>query len=459
LTTAPVHPGDFEPSLVADRTYASRRRYARVDVAVVLSVMICLLDLLPSRLVVPSLTAVGRPALVLALLLWCWWVMVRLNPRLLLVGPQPMRWVVFIYLISILVSYAVGFLRGLTVMEANGADRALLAAAEFTGVILIAADGLPNWERLKSVLQVWVWCSGFMATLGILQFVTRIDLTQYMLLPGLQLQAGLAGLEERGAGGLFRVASTTTHYIEFSAVMAMALPFAIHFARFHPNPRRRRRFIVAALLIAGAIPVTLSRTGIVALGIGLLVMLPIWGWRMRYNVLSFATGLVMMLAAVKPGLLGTIKSLFTGASEDPSVTGRTERYGLVGHYFVQRPWLGRGTGTWIPPMYQILDNQWLGVALSNGVLGVVALAAMHLGGIILAAIALRRSTRAEDRHLCTALIAVQLAAIVVEGTFDALAFSTYAATLSLLIGFCGTVWRFTHPARTVRTSAVRSYAD
>ena len=144
---------------------------------------------------------------------------------------------------------------------------------------------------------------------------------------------------------------------------------------------------------------------------------------------------------------------------DVSVTGRTERYGLVGHYFVQRPWLGRGTGTWIPPMYQILDNQWLGVALSNGVLGVVALAAMHLGGIILAAIALRRSTRAEDRHLCTALIAVQLAAIVVEGTFDALAFSTYAATLSLLIGFCGTVWRFTHPARTVRTSAVRSYAD
>lgn len=456
MTTA-VHPGDLEPSLVADRTYVTRRRYTRIDVAATLSIMILLLDLLPSRLVVPNLTAVGRPALVIALLLWCWWVVVRLNPRLVMVGRQPMRWVVLFFILSTLISYAVGFLRGLTTMESNGADRALLAMAQFAGVILTVADGVPNWERLKGVLRVWIWCSGIMSIIGLVQFVLKMDITKHMLVPGLQLQAGLAGLEERGSGGLVRVASTTTHYIEFSTVMAMALPFAIHFARFDPDPRRRTRLMVAAVLIAAAIPITLSRTGIVALGAELLILIPIWKWRVRYNLLVCAIIMMAGLAAVKPGLLGTLKSLFTGASEDPSVTGRTERYAMVGRFFVERPWLGRGTGTWIPPMYQYLDNQWLGTLLASGIVGVAALAAMHIAGISMAGISLRRSTSDEDRHLCAALIATQVAAILVEGTFDALAFTTYATTLSLLIGCCALVWRFTHPARAIRTSTPPFY--
>jgi O-antigen ligase len=449
VSTVSVHPGDLEPSLLADGTYVSRRRFTRIDVAAVLSIMLVLLDALPSRLVIPNLTAVGRPALVVALLLFCWWLIVRLNPRLVTVGRQPMRWIVLFYVTSSLLSYAVGFLRGLTSMEANGADRALLAVAEFAGVILVIADGVPNWDRLNSVLRVWIWSSSFMALVGLLQFALKIDLTRYMLIPGLQLQAGLAGFEERGEGGLLRVASTTTHYIEFSAVMAMALPFAIHLARFDTDVRRRRRFIIAALLIASAIPVTLSRTGIVALAAEMAIMLPIWQWRMRYNVLAFTVGLMAMLMVVKPGLLGTIKSLFTGASSDPSVTGRTERYGLVGHFFAQRPWLGRGTGTWIPPMYQILDNQWLGTLLATGLVGGAALAALHVGGISLASVSLYRSKgQPEVRHLCTALIATQVSAIIIEGTFDALAFTTYATTLSLLLGVSAAVWRFTHPART-----------
>jgi polysaccharide biosynthesis protein PslJ len=459
VTASLVHPGDLEPSLVEERTYVTRRRFTRIDIAAILSILLLLLDLLPSRLVVPNLTAVGRPSLLLAFLLWCWWILVRLNPRLVMVGPQPMRWFVLLYVLSILISYAVGALRGLTTMEINGADRAVLATAEFVGVILATADGIPNWDRLRGVLRVWIWCSAGMAIIGIVQFVLRKDITQYMKFPGLTIQgAGLAGLEARGDDGLFRVASTATHYIEFSAVMALALPFGIHFARFDANPKRRRRLIVAALLIALAIPMTLSRTGIMALVLEILVMLPAWNWRVRYNLLGFAGGLVCMLAAVKPGLIGTIKSLFLGASEDPSVTGRTERYTIVWHYFIQRPWLGRGTGTWIPPMYIYLDNQWLGTLLAGGLLGVATLATLHIASISLAGISLKRSVSPEDRHLCVALIATQLSAMLVEGTFDAFAFTTYATTLSFLMGCCAVVWRFTHPARAVRTSVPLFYS-
>lgn len=450
-----MHPGDFEPSLVAESVYRTRRRYTRIDTTMLLSAMVFLLYVLPSKLVLPNLTAVGRPALVVALVLWCLWVMARLNPRLVMVGPQPVRWLVFAFLISTLVSYAVGYLRGLTTMEANGADRALLAAAEFTGIMLVTADGVPNWERLRGVLRVFVWCAGFMAVIGLLQFALHLDLTQYMKVPGLEIHGEFAGFEERGAGGMFRVASTTSHYIEFSSVMAVALPFAIHFARFAPEQRRRRQFTVVALLVAAAVPVAISRTGIVAVAIAMLVMIPMWNWRMRYNVIVFGVGVTAALFVAKPGLLGTFRSLFLDANSDPSITGRTDRYGMIQHYFSQRPWLGRGTGTWLPPQYQYLDNQWFATALSQGLVGVAVQLALHLTGIVLAGLALRRSTREEDRHLCAVLIATQLIGIFVEYTFDAFGFSTYFATLSLTIGVCGALWRFTHPASTVRTSAVR----
>ena len=48
-------------------------------------------------------------------------------------------------------------------------------------------------------------------------------------------------------------------------------------------------------------------------------------------------------------------------------------------------------------------------------------------------------------------------AVFVGATVDSLWYSTYAMVLALFIGLCGTVWRFTHPARLVRTAAPRRW--
>ena len=108
MTATAVHPVDLEPSLVGDRIYLSRRRYTRIDAAMLLSAMVCFLYLIPSSLILPGMTDIGRPALVIGLLLWFWWVLVRLNPRLVMVGPQPIRWAVLVYGMSLLASYAAG---------------------------------------------------------------------------------------------------------------------------------------------------------------------------------------------------------------------------------------------------------------------------------------------------------------------------------------------------------------
>jgi O-antigen ligase len=421
-----------------------------MDAAWMFGLMICLLTLIPSLTILPNTSAdIGRPAVVLCVLMFCWWVASRCHPRLAMLGPQPIRWAVLIYLLSVFASYAVGYERGLTGMEANAADRDLIAIAAFVGVMLLAADGLSNWNRLRVVLHVFVWCSAFMAIVGVLQEILPINVVEYMSIPGLRTLS-VVPLQARGSG--VRVPSTTTHYLELSGTLALAWPIAIHLMTFARTVRQRRRYLLATLLITLGILETISRSGIVAIVIGALILMPLWSWRKRYNTVVLGVGMFGVLSAVTPSLARTLFNMFADANLDPSITARTDRYQMVGYFFAQRPWLGRGTGTWVPPMYQYLDNQWFRTALESGLVGVGALATLHLTALGLAAIAFRRSNNAEDRHLCLALVAVQVIAMFTAYTFDVLSYSTYATALGVLIGMCGTVWRFTHPARAIRTS-------
>jgi O-antigen ligase len=460
LTSTAHHPVDLEPSLLEERTYGTRRRLTRIDAAGLLSLMVFLLYALPAQLIVPELTYAGRPALLVAFALWCWWLLARLNHQLVMVGPQPMRWIVMFYLLATLMSYLAGTMRGLPELERNGMDFNLILTIEFLGVVLMAADGMPNWERLLGVLRVFIWSAGVMAGVAILQVASGINIVEYIKLPGLVFAGDVADFQPRGDGGLFRVAGTATHYIEFSTLMGMAVPFAIHFARFATTRRARFAAGVVALMTAVALPLAISRTGVLALLITFLVMFVwAWNWRVRYNVMLISVVVMGGLTVVKPGLLGTIRSMFTSVDEDPSISGRTDDYAVVGNYFNQRPLLGRGPGTLIPDLYLILDNQWLLTLVTGGLIGLAAFAALHLVSVVLAGIALKRSTRPEDRHLCAALIASVVVSMVVSATFDTLSFTTFSFTIALMCGFCGAVWRFTHPRAAVRTSSVRWFAN
>jgi hypothetical protein len=455
--TTAWHPADLEPSLVADRTYVTRRRRPVLDAAVVIGAMFCLLTMIPSRLIVPGMTEIGRPALIVCLLMFAWWVQVRLTSQhLVLVGPQPLRWALLVFAVPVLISYAIGQLRGLTSLESNGADSFMLFTLAWAGVILMTADGISNFNRLELVVKLMVFCGAFVGTVGLLQYVLHFDVTQYLNVPGLEQKYTALGFESRGDG--IRVASTTTHYIELSTVMATILPFAIHLALFAKSRKSKFRWGVAAVLVAAAIPATISRTGMLALGIVMLVLVPVWSWRRRYNMLAIILAFVAAFVVVEPGLVATLTNLFDDPSNNPAFTVRQERYPLVWHYVGQRPWFGRGTGTYVAPQYQILDNEWLAYLISNGIVGVVTLALLHITAIVLAGMAMRRAPNAEVRHLCAAAIATQLIALVVAGTYDSLAFLTYAMTLGLTVGICGTLWRLTHPKRMVRTSTTRWFA-
>ena len=331
--------------------------------------MLCLLCLIPASLIVPGMTDIGRPASLVSLLLCVWWIAGRIHPGLAMRGPQPLRWAIGLYLVSALVSYGMGYLRGLTLIEANAADMEILKTLAMVGVILMTADGITTRARLDRALQVLVWLCGYMGLIGIIQFMSGYDVTQNIVIPGLEYKHNLTGFEARGEGGLFRVASTATHYIEFSAAMAMVLPYALHYTRFGETRFRRQLAAVCGCLAATAIPFTLSRTGFLAAAIAILAIIPALPWRIRANVLVVLVFGTAAFVVVRPGLLGTIRSLFLGASDTPASRAARTTTPRLALFFSERPWFGRGTGTFVPSAYRILDNQWLGTLITNGLLG------------------------------------------------------------------------------------------
>jgi len=166
-------------------------------------------------------------------------------------------------------------------------------------------------------------------------------------------------------------------------------------------------------------------------------------------------GVAAVLIGAKPSLASTLITMFETLGNDESITSRTDRYDMVYDYFMERPWLGRGSGTWVSPQYQYLDNQWLSMALTNGIIGVMVLLAVHVTAIVLATIAMRRAQTTAEKHIAAGLVSTQLVAIAVGATFDSLSFTTCAVMVMLLAGLCGAVWRLTHPTAAVRTAAVR----
>jgi len=447
---------DLEPSVVERQVYSSRRRRHLIDASALLGIVLGLAILIQADLVVPQMPAgLGRPAMILGLGVTLAWVAAKLHPRLAVRGPQPLRWAAGAYLAAMGLAYAAGQLRGLTALEAGGADRAMIGTAVLLGLAVACADGLPNRSRLDDLIRMLVWLCTVMGLIGIVQFSTGLYVIDAIQFPGLVSHKDLeTGISFRDRGdGLFQVASTARHYIEFSAVMAMALPVAIYAARYNRTRLSRQMAFLGAIIIGVAIPLTLSRTGILAAAVGLVIMGMFWSWRMRFNMFVLVGTVLAGIMVIRPGVLGTIRSLFSNLDTDPSIEGRTDDYASAGAFFAERPWLGRGPGTFIPTIYRWLDNEWLLHVITTGIIGTAALAALHVTAISLAGIAYRRASRDQDRNLCVSLITVQVMAMLMAGTYDAMSFTTHLIVLAVLTGATGAMWRFTHPARQVRSAA------
>lgn len=396
--------------------------------------------LIPARLVIGGMGAVGRPSVAMGALFAFLWFLSTLRPHGLPSGRQPVRWLIGGFVVVQLIGYAVGMDRMPVPVEASAGDRYLILVVAMAGVALLLADGVSSRWQLNLILRSLVALTAIMATTGILQYLRIVDITRYIRIPGLTANRDLLNVAARGAADLARVAGTANHYIEFGVVLALVLPLALHFALFAPRGRRLRRWLQVALIVA-AIPMSISRSAIVTAAVSMAFLFLVWKWRLRYNAIIIGGIALTALHFLTRGLFGTILALFRNVDNDPSIQNRLSDQEFVFDLWSQRPIFGRGAGMILPERYILLDNEFFLTLIGGGVVGVAALTSLFLVPYLMARGVRLRAPVEEDRHLGQALAASFPAAFVAAFTFDALSFATYTGLLFVLVGITGALWR------------------
>lgn len=315
----------------------------------------------------------------------------------------------------------------------------MLLVLSWAGVLMLAGDGVASRERMNEVLRVVVAGTAVGALVGLAQFATGTAFVDRITIPGLTQNSAVTGVFARN--GFARAAGTSTHPIEFGVLLTMVLPVALQLALNDTGRGRVRRWF-PVVAIGAAIPVTLSRSAILGLALVLLVLLPTWPKaRRRWAYIALVGGFGLVYVAV-PGMLGTMARLFTGISSDNSALSRVDSYGIALHYVALDPLFGRGFGTFLP-RYHILDNQYLGMLVETGLVGVLTFVALIIAAVVVGVRSARRLELPADRALAVSLVAGLASAAASAATFDALGFPQVAGMLFLYLGLLAALARVT----------------
>jgi hypothetical protein len=423
-------------ALVVLGTSVSLRHFERIDGLII---CVVLLMLVPARYRIAPLGAAGTPGALIGLLAFFFWLLrlvTRREPQG--PGPRPLRWAMIGVTVSVLLSYVALFFRPHDVVEGKAADRGLITLVAMLGFALFTAELIDTRAALDKIMRVVVGTGAVVAGLGVVQFFTRIDVAGKLKLPGFTFVPSNA-MDSRA--GFVRIMSTVSHPIELSVVLAMLLPLAL-FVAFGAGTRRRWWWLCVAL-IGAAVPMTVSRTGVLGLAVALGVALPFWDHTRRLLVLLWTgIGMVAMRLAV-PGLMGTLRSFLFTPAGDPSLASREVGRAQAIVYWQERPWLGRGFGTFLPQRYTYLDNQMLLSLVETGVLGLVANLTVFGTAAALAFQTRARATgpeRVRDRELAAALLAALAVSFSSWFTYDALSFPTSRGLTLLVVGLIAAQW-------------------
>jgi O-antigen ligase len=407
-------------------------RLAGLDGATALTVLLVALVAIPSDLIVGPLGSAGTPAQIIGMALFAGWAVMTVGgqSRSRHHRREPIRAFAWVFAIAIVFSYIAANSRAMLPAEAHSADAGLLVVCSWMGIFLTATDRIRSRARLDVLLRRFVLLAGALATLGVLQFLTRTAYTNYIQIPGLATNQSLVSLY--GRNGHTRPAGTAVHPIEFGAILTMTLPLALHYALV--DARRsfvRRWYPVAA--IAFAVPLSISRSAVLSVLVVLCLVMPTWTTSLRRRAYLAILAITSGVYLIVPGLLGTITGLFTGISGDGSAKSRTNSYSLAFEFISRSPMFGRGFFTFLPA-YRILDNEYLGLLIETGFVGLVAFLGLLLSGI---SEGLRNRREARSRHdasLGVALAASVASALASFALFDAFAFPMAASSLFLMLG-------------------------
>jgi hypothetical protein len=411
----------------------------RRDAVSLLTSYLVLLMAIPSSLVLGSFGQAGAPAALFATVLFLLYAAARAHPALgLFCGPQPVRTAAIVFGCAIIASYVAASQLPLSALQRNGADRGMLLLLGWLGVVLLAADGIDRTDRLEALLARLTLGAAALAAMSIVEFVTHVNLTQYISIPGLSVHVQPVDLMSRD--GLSRVMATTAEPLELAAVLGMCLPLAIHQARFAPAERRFGAWLKAAL-IAGAMPLTVSRSAILALGMICIVLFPTWPRRDRWAGCLVAALAPALAWLAMPSLFAGFGTLFGQLGADQSSKSRGSALSSAAPFIAHHPWFGQGFETFFPQTYFFVDDQYVTSLIETGIVGTIAIFGLLAAGWFTARRVRRTAATTRFRDLGQSLAASMAAAAIFFASFDVLSFTIASGVCFLLLGCTAAAWR------------------
>lgn len=417
-----------------------RSERLRADRVPLLGVAFCLIvPLLPASAVLPGpLRGQGSPARLLGFAMLCvvLWLFAKRRRAGPVQFPNPGAIAMVCFLVLQLVTYFMGaFAVGIAEVEANK-DRVAIAtvAYAFVALYIITTVNYPRQQRyLIGALLIGLTWAMFV---GILQSFAGADIRNLFVPPGFVNSFPETAIFSRGAA--VRVVGTSLHPIEFVVLAVALIPLALHMARFARTKVRRRWASLSVVAACLALPLAVSRTGLLAALVAFVVYSVGQSVRFLLNVVIVGGVAVVAYRFLYPGPIASLISSVLNFGQDDSISGRTDDYEWIAEVFAERPWVGIGLGGNPYPWYPILDNQWLEAVVQGGVVGVVALAVLVIAGFAGLAAALRYSDGPRSRDLAYALGASFAAVAVSMVTFDLMAFQQASAVLFILYGLLWT---------------------
>lgn len=351
-------------------------------------------------------------------------------------GTAPVEAATWVLILGLCTSLSAAAMRDLNDLESAGALRFGLALIPLA-ILTIGVSTLSDSRQCDLLLAGLLLGAGLGAVIALAQFFVPFSWDQVLQIPPLRTDSD-SGTGSRG--GFVRIRGAADHPIEMGVICGAAVPLGLHFARFAPSRRTRHAAAWLTALLLLSIPMSVSRSGVLVLLVAVGVYAVALNGRQRLTALVLAVAGMAVFRAVIPGLLGTVVSIFTGASNDDSITGRTEDYAVVNELWTRQPLLGHGLGTFRPEEHFFLDNQYL-MAVVEG--GITLLAATILFFVLAAASARGAVRRATDAAEASRGQAVTAALLGIGGSglfFDLFSFAQITVMTFVLAGVAGGIW-------------------
>ncbi|GLW92482.1 O-antigen ligase family protein [Actinokineospora globicatena] len=414
---------------------------ARFDGATIACVYALAMTVIPAALVIKGLPMSLTPGVAIGLLMGVLWFLAQMVSTLgVAKGRNAARTALFLFVCSQLATYGYATYGYLPGDELAAADRTLITVMAVVAVGIAVTDGVRGLARIDRVLKAMIVGATFMAFVGILQFMAALDLTQYLMLPGLRANGSMSYVLERS--NFRRPAGTSGHPIEFGVVCAMTVPLALHYAlRGLDHGGQTKRWWLCLAILAVASMQSLSRSAILGLAIAAIFIIPAMAPKRRVKALWGMLGFLIAMRLMVPGLVGTLLSLFTSISVDPSAESRRRAVERAGKEIPEHLFLGRGLGTYLPEKYGWLDNQYLGTLVQNGAIGLALLIFLYLAAMYCAFRARLASKDPRIKDLGVTLAACIAVPSISSATFDLIGFAVATGYTFLLIGIAGALWR------------------